>query len=67
MKTKYDWSDIPEEINWIAKDYDGGLYGFDKKPKSWALGFLKNGNIKRRLHIQSSCIEWQNSLEERPK
>ena len=69
MKTKYDWSNVPSEVKWIATDADGVINGFNTEPKVVAeyemwiaeehLYFTIGGGI-------SNCLNWQDSLEERP-
>lgn len=66
--SKYDWSKVPAEINWIATDKDGFARGHKKEPvidhpREWhsdqyydypIIGIGYKGN-------------WKDSLEERPK
>ncbi|WP_343514338.1 hypothetical protein [Acinetobacter baumannii] len=66
MGTKYDWSNVPADVNWVAKDHDGRFYGFDHQPKPWALGFLRQDGFKRSLYFPTVNISWQDSLEQRP-
>lgn len=66
--SKYDWSDAPERIRWMAFDEFGGVRGFVEKPR-----------LKSNYWIDEICpyffesnlvapdCKWQDSLEERPK
>lgn len=76
MKTKYDWSNVLKEVQWIATDADGVVCGYSKEPY-----FPKNGTIWlcnkededswicniQPYVVDGGCANWQNSLEERPK
>ena len=42
MKTKYDWRNIPDWVNFIAIDRDGKKRGFEDKPHIHAGGFWAN-------------------------
>jgi len=75
--SKYDWSNVPKEVNWIATDADGIVSGFSEKP------FVLNGtlwlcncdhpdswicNIEPfNYHVNNDFPNWKDSLEERPK
>lgn len=61
MKTKYDWSNVPDEINWIATDSDGHAFGYAEKPYNGGSYWyaLNPKHIK-----QSFNGNWQDSLEE---
>ena len=71
--SKYDWSNVPKEVNWIATDSDGVVNGFKIKPtinekhRMWfecedLTGYFFQ--IKNELRKNSN---WRDSLEERPK
>lgn len=63
MKTKYDWSKVPEEITAIATCKDGTVKWFSK-PKLcndyWISVFTVTG-------AEPYKGNWMDSLEERPK
>lgn len=74
MNTKYDWLNVPDEVNWIATDEDGVICGYSQKPR-----LTKNGKIWlcKADDISSwvcniypfnygFCENWRDSLEERP-
>lgn len=67
MKTKYDWSGVPFEVNFIAMDSDGETWGYSEEPRKGVFShYLKEDTfmyfIGNRLHKGN----WQDSLEERP-
>ena len=70
--SKYDWSNVPTEVNWIATDANGRKYGYIDDPEimefancwhsfetSFPLGYMGFDT--------NGCAVWQDSLEERPK
>lgn len=61
---KYDWSNVPSHIMWIAKDADGYAFGYMNKPYNggWCWYAQNPEYIK-----QTFKGNWQDSLEERPK
>lgn len=65
MKTKYDWSNVPDWVNWIAGDSDGEVFGFKEMPTSFDefMWYGKNSIFLKDLKI---CEHWKNSLEKRP-
>ena len=71
MKTKYDWSKVPKDINWIARDKDNTLNGFYKKPVAvlswdmWFEGGDGSGDWFQLCYFESET-DWKDSLEERP-
>ena len=38
METKYDWSEAPEEVQFIAQDSNGDIFGFDVTPVPMTYG-----------------------------
>ena len=73
MKTKYDWSNVPKEVQWIATDDDGVMNGFDEKPIIGENGLwtTKDYDYERIFELdQAWCSHlrrnWMESLEERP-
>lgn len=77
MKTKYDWSNVPKEVNWIATDSDGVAHGFKSKAKikegivydMWACNdnFVDYIELEDSNHRRFGKSNWKDSLEERPK
>lgn len=71
--SKYDWSNVPSEVKWIATDYDGVVNGFDSKPSiviHHRMWFENNDGSGWFLQIRPKVIssfDWQDSLEERPE
>ena len=65
--SKYDWSNVPDWVNWIFTDQDGDVFGSDNKPDD-SDGFHGRPHIDTWYYVQHNpCEDWQNSLEERPK
>ena len=72
MKTKYDWSNVPKEVKWIATDKDSWAFGWTEKPISGGIGWNSPSGLGFCDYFSLSPIEnkldcyWQDSLEERP-
>ncbi len=69
--TKYDWSNVPKEVNWIATDSNGNVFGYYKKPKLQENGYFMhigdNFYYPEKGWMESYNGNWIDSLEERPK
>lgn len=69
MKTKYDWSNIPKEVKWIATDKNGEAWFWETKPEIYCNGWL-TGEPNAIDFIDKSDNpykgNWRDSLEERP-
>lgn len=65
--SRYDWSSVPKEVNWIATDEDGDVRGFCKKPEL-RFGFWVDVETPYYFETNMTLIDdnWENSLEERP-
>lgn len=68
--SKYDWSNVPKEVNWIATDSDGWMSMHVLKPEpilniNW-IDSSANGYLET---TEGSPFygDWKDSLEERPK
>lgn len=75
--SKYDWSNVPKEVKWIATDADGMVCGFSEKPikkvnslyEFWAGDEYDAGlNVVNGVSdfVESYHGNWQDSLEKRP-
>ena len=67
MKTKYDWSGVPERIKFLAFDPSCGVRGFVEKPKIRCDFWIDE--ICPYFFESNMCApsgNWQDSLEERP-
>ena len=66
--TKYDWSNVPKNVNWIATDADGVANGFQTKPhKNPHLMWWSKDEILQQIgRKQGYQGDWRESLEERP-
>lgn len=68
--TKYDWSNVPKEVKWIATDEDGTVCHYIKKPviegdcDYWTN--ITTSYFDDEVLTQSYQGNWQYSLEERP-
>lgn len=71
--SKYDWSGVPSEVNFIATDDDGVANGFVDKPSPMSCGLWSIGDdYKRTVFIGAAFVDhfqgdWKDSLEERPR
>lgn len=62
MKTKYDWSGVPEHIKIITTDDNGSVTGFSNPftyNGKWCCSFTL-------VNVSPFKGNWQDSLEERP-
>ena len=64
----YDWSQAPDWAQWAATDANGGSFWFENKP----ILSLIMSIWKKAIGISLPCpqqinVEWQHSLEQRPK
>ena len=71
MKTKYDWSNVPKEVKWIATDADGWQTQHTEKPKKLGRDWIDDTEsgyfgIKMPQHNPYKS-NWRDSLEERPQ
>ncbi|ENX5379385.1 hypothetical protein ACN1NW_000455 [Acinetobacter baumannii] len=71
-KSKYNWSKVPEWVNWIATNESGFAFGHAEKPVSgWLFeGFWYLGGTTVFLFWprENPCKDdWRNSLEQRPE
>lgn len=72
MKTKYDWSNVPKSVNWIATDdYRNMAWGYINKPVLKSETFCTTGKNEWPVSIHQFVNpyegDWKDSLEERPK
>ena len=70
--SKYDWSNVPKEVKFIATDKDGVANGFTKEPKPYT-GYgmwLTEDYDYVSLSVEYLDVfdktVWEHSLEERP-
>ena len=69
--SKYDWTNVPKEVNWIATDSSGSVFGYEVEPeyKEWGK-FMHCTDFLYFPHknwIEPFNGDWRDSLEERPK
>ena len=69
MKTKYDWSNVPKNVNWIATDSTGYKSHHEEKPKPISGDWFDCSARGCFDYFDSSEFKgyWKDSLEERPK
>jgi len=65
--SKYDWTNVHSEVNWIATDkYTQTAQGYVTKPKPSFDRWVSN-STKYWLHLPGYLEEhWEESLEKRP-
>lgn len=70
--SRYNWSDYPDWVQWLAQDYDGELVGFDHKPqqarppnKHWHGAAIDGRQESMGFPHLPPCL-WPESLEQRP-
>ena len=75
MNTKYDWADVPQEVQWIATDSNRAAFGYMEQPifnesGRWDGEFLSSDEptfiycIPSKQNTFNGCAEY--SLEQRP-
>ena len=67
---KYDWSNVPEEVQWIATDENGVWCEYTEKPILSRYGWsVSLGDHIHMIYQNGSPFtgNWRESLEERPK
>ncbi|HFG2460125.1 TPA: hypothetical protein ACGGC0_003729 [Acinetobacter baumannii] len=68
MRTKYDWSEIPPEVQFMATDFDGWAFGYKSEPERLATEF--SGDLFYGVAVlpYNNIYEgdWKDSLEQRP-
>ena len=67
--SKYDWSNAPKEVQWIATDSDGVVCGYSEEPHCFSLGWNTHftGNFVAHSFAKPYKGDWRNSLEQRPQ
>lgn len=58
MKTKYDWSNIPKRVKFIAIDADGSEYWLSKKPEWYMRNFYKVGQLPVLSFKRSTVVDF---------
>ena len=67
MKTKYDWSNVPKWVKFIATDSNEITYGYEEKIKPYIiLDDMFVGGRYVSLDMNVPFDNWRESLEERP-
>lgn len=65
--SKPDWSDAPENMNWVAQDANGQWWWYEKMPKVGACSWLSGGcEIEPSVEAKPSR-QWRSSLVGRPR
>ena len=70
--SKYDWSNVPSEVKWIATDESGFAHGYKSEPITGYLhrGFWYYASSANFVLFPSENPfkgHWRDSLEERPQ
>lgn len=69
ITTKYDWSKVPDWVQWIGTDADGSVAGFCEKPVAsqpthhWLVDWVSEWD---ELNCKPFAGDWRDSLEQRP-
>lgn len=64
--SKPDWKDAPEWAQYLAQDYDGAWWWYEREPAvSYTMGyfFAENGG---EWEEASYASDWDSTLEQRP-
>lgn len=73
--TKYDWENVPDNLQWIATDDNGDAYGFFDRPRL-TIGGVWTESLDGCWKYSSYHIDWhkntfhgdcEHSLEQRPQ
>ena len=67
-----DWKKVPKEYNWVAQDFDGGIYACEAEPRATMEteheGFWSTGGLNYKFIEQgTSNPDWRNTLTKRPR
>ena len=68
--SKYDWTNVPKEVEWIATDSNGVWCEYTHKPELSRYGWsVSHGDYIFKIYQSDSPFngDWRDSLEERPK
>ena len=68
--SKYDWTNVPKEVEWIATDSNGVWCEYTREPKLSRYGWsVSHGDNIFKIYQGGSPFkgDWRDSLEERPK
>ena len=66
--SKYDWSNVPKEVQWIAMDGDTETWGYLSEPeKGFFSHYVNNEVYMHFIGYEVFKGDWRDSLEERPK
>ena len=66
-----DWNQVPEGYDWVAQDFDGGIYACEAEPRATMEteheGFWSTGELNYKFIEQgTSNPDWRNTLTKRP-
>jgi hypothetical protein len=68
MRTRYDWSKVPDWVQFIAEDESGRAYGYRYRPvqkrSTWSSGTSSSEDWCRLA--DNDTPHWGDSLEQRP-
>jgi len=68
---KYDWSNVTDEVQWIATDSNGAVFGYDSMPEEKDFGkFMHTSDFLYFPHngwMPAYQGNWRESLEKRPE
>jgi hypothetical protein len=65
------WDRLPEWVEWVARDSDGGVFGYDFEPKSRDEKWPMMSKYRRIDDfpgiVQIGTCDWKESKQRRPK
>jgi hypothetical protein len=65
------WEKLPDWVEWVARDSDGGVFGYDFEPKSRDEKWLMMSRYRRIDDfpgiVQIGTVDWEVSKQRRPR
>jgi hypothetical protein len=65
------WGKLPDWVEWVARDSDGGVFGYDFEPKSRDEKWLMMSRYRRIDDfpgiVQVGTCDWKDSKQRRPR
>jgi hypothetical protein len=65
------WDRLPDWVEWVVRDSDGGVFGYDFEPKSRDEKWLMMSRYRRIDDfpgiVQMGTCDWKDSKQRRPK
>jgi hypothetical protein len=65
------WEKLPDWVEWVERDSDGGVFGYDFEPKSRDAKWLMMSRYRRIDDfpgiVQIGTVDWKDSKQRRPR